>query len=79
MILPKKHLTLYESFFGFGAFLLQYLDKPKTVDDLWSSYKKSIDNNEYPIKFSFDEFILTLDYLYIINAINKDEKGLLYI
>ena len=28
MILPKKQLSVSESFFGFGAFLLQQLSKP---------------------------------------------------
>ena len=71
MILPKKQLSLSESLFGFGAFLLQQLDTPTTVDDLWEYYKK------YLIKFTFDQFIMALDYLYIIGAIKQDERGML--
>ena len=40
MILPKKQLSVSESFFGFGAFLLQQLSKPMTIDDLWEYYKE---------------------------------------
>jgi len=77
MILPKKQLSLSESLFGFGAFLLQKLDTPASVDDLWDYYKDSYANKKYLIKFTFDQFIMTLDYLYIIGAIKQDERGML--
>ncbi|MCM1234633.1 MAG: hypothetical protein NC124_21300 [Clostridium sp.] len=77
MILPKKQLSLSESLFGFGAFLLQQLDTPTTVDNLWEYYKDSYANKKYLIKFTFDQFIMALDYLYIIGAIKQDERGML--
>ncbi len=77
MILPKKQLSLSESLFGFGAFLLQKLDTPASVDDLWDYYKDSYASKKYLIKFTFDQFIMTLDYLYIIGAIKQDERGML--
>lgn len=78
MILPKKQLSLYESFLGFGAFLLQRINTPVTVDELWEYYKDAYTNKKYSVKFSFDQFIMALDYLYIIGAICEDEKGVLY-
>lgn len=75
MILPKKQLSLNESFFGFGAFLLQYLSTPISIDELWECYKDSYVNKKYPIKFTFDQFIMALDYLYIIGAIRENERG----
>lgn len=77
MILPKKQLSLSESFFGFGGFLLQQLSEPMTIDELWEYYKDSYTNKKYQVKFSFDQYIMTLDYLFIIGAIKKDEKGVL--
>lgn len=77
MILPKKQLSINESFFGFGGFLLQKLSVPMTTDELWECYKDSYSNKKYPIKFSFDQFVMALDYLFIIGAIKKDEEGLL--
>lgn len=77
MILPKKQLSLNESLFGFGAFLLEHIGSPISIDDLWECYKNSYDNKKYPVKFSFDQFIMTLDYLYIIGAIKQNERGLL--
>lgn len=77
MILPKKQLALNESYFGFGAFLLEHISSPISVDDLWRYYKDSYKNKKYLVKFPFDQFILALDYLFIIGAIKEDERGLL--
>lgn len=77
MILPKKQLSISESIFGFGAFLLQYLEKPISTDELWEQYKDSYANKKYAVKFSFDQFIMTLDYLYMIGAIKECKGGLL--
>lgn len=77
MILPKKHLSVSESFFGFGAFLLERLSEPLSTEELWEYYKASYANKKYPVKFSFDHFIMALDYLYIIGAIKTNERGLL--
>ena len=75
MILPKKHLSINESFFGFGAFLLNKKNYEMSIDDLWQYYKDSYVNKKYVVKFSFDQFIATLDYLYMIGAIKDNEKG----
>lgn len=75
MILPKKHLGIEESLWGFGAFLLGQMKKPMSVDDLWKYYKECYSKNEYSVRFSFDQFIMTLDYLCIIGAVKLDEKG----
>ena len=77
MILPKKQLSLNESFFGFGAFLLEHINSPISVDELWGYYKDSYESKKYPVKFSFDQFIMALDYLFIIGAIKENEGGLL--
>ena len=76
MILPKKQLSVRESFFGFGAFLLEKLKSPISIDDLWQYYKNSYTNKKYTVKFSFDQYIATLDYLYMIGAIKESERGI---
>ena len=75
MILPKKQLSIEESFWGFGVFLLKQLQKPMLVDELWECYKEFYSNGKYSVRFSFDQFIMELDYLYIIGEIKKDERG----
>lgn len=77
MILPKKQLSMNESFFGFGAFLMKYIIIPISIDELWKQYKEEYNEERYPVKFSFDQFIMVLNYLYIIGAITLNERGLL--
>ena len=77
MILPEKHVPLEESLFGFGAYLLQNMQEPIHVENLWDIYKSDYKQKRYPVNFSFDEFIMTLDYLYIIDGIKLDESGYL--
>ena len=75
MILPEKHIPIHASLFGFGAYLLGYIEKPLYVEDLWDIYRKDYREKRYPVNFTFDEFIMTLDYLYIIKGIDLDERG----
>lgn len=70
MILPSKHIKTQDSILGIGAILLSKLQRPQTVTQLWESA------NKVPEIESFEKFSLTLDFLFIINAI-KLEKGLL--
>lgn len=77
MILPRKQLSISESYFGFGGFLLQKLSEPISVEALWEYYKDSYSDKRYPVKFSFDQYIMALDYLFIIGAIKTNERGLL--
>lgn len=77
MVIPKKHLTIEESQIGFGAYLLNLLSKPMTVDLLWEKYKIDVSNMEYTFNFSFDDFLITIDFLFLIGAI-EEKKGDLY-
>ena len=47
MILPKKHLSLDESLFGFGAYLLDNIKKNSNIDRLWRNYLSDYKNNIY--------------------------------
>lgn len=71
MILPKKHIKLSESLFAMGAIILNELNEPKTVDEIWEELK---DNKFINIR-TFDNLILTLDYLYCINALKMNDEG----
>jgi len=64
MILPTKHVSLDKSLLGAGAFLLSRIDEPATTTGLWSIVKEA-----YCIE-SYGRFILTLDFLYAIGAID---------
>jgi hypothetical protein len=64
MILPNKHTSLSHSILGSGAFILNNLNKPRTITNLWD---KSRDKTGFK---SYWRFILVLDFLYAIKAID---------
>jgi hypothetical protein len=70
MILPTKHISTHNSLLGIGAAILKRLEKPQTVTALWNSIHnaKEVAN--------FERFVLALDVLYTIEAI-EIENGLL--
>jgi hypothetical protein len=76
MILPTKHTTIEQSFLGFGAYLLQILDKNNTVDLLWQQYQSDYKNKIYSVKQTFDNLLLTLVFLYTIGAITETQGEL---
>lgn len=77
MVLPSKHVNFSESLLGFGSYLLQKLDRPSSVDELWKAYQVDLKLGYYFSKQSFDNLILTLIFLYGIQAI-KEEKGVIH-
>jgi|UniRef100_UPI00406CCA02 hypothetical protein len=77
MVLPSKHVNFSESLLGFGSYLLQKLDRPSSVDELWKAYQTDLKLGYYFAKQSFDNLTLTLIFLYGIKAI-KEEKGVIH-
>nr|WP_300452927.1 ABC-three component system middle component 6 [Fusobacterium sp.] len=79
MIMPDKNTTISESIIGLGAFVLSILEKPLTIDDCWNKLnKKYIQKGKIQKKHTFDTFILTIDFLYIMNSIDINERGEIY-
>jgi hypothetical protein len=75
MILPNKHITVSQSLWGLAAFLLTFLESPKTVDELWVKFEKINNTNQFPAKHSFERVVLALDFLYLIDAIEVTADG----
>jgi len=75
MILPQKHIKLSESVFGLGGFLLNLLNSPKDIDKLWAEYEKGVKKGNFKKMHTFDNFLLSLDFLFIIGAINISQEG----
>ena len=69
MILPSKHLPQEKALLTIGAELLKHLSRPKTVSAVWEQVRQSV-------QVSYDWFVLALDLLYAIDAIEIHE-GLL--
>jgi hypothetical protein len=70
MILPTKHISTRNSLLAVGATIISHLSSPRTVTSLWS------DVSTIPEVATFERFILVLDLLYMIGAIEMEE-GLL--
>lgn len=70
MILPDKNIKLEYSLLNCGAILLKEISEPQTLSLLWDKVKK------YEALVNYEKFLLTLDYLYMINAITT-KNGLI--
>jgi len=75
MILPSKHLSQQRALLSVGAKILQHLQMPKTVSAIWEELTKA-DDDKALSNMGYNSFILALDLLYSISAIEM-EDGLL--
>ncbi len=66
MILPTKHIQIKRSLIGLGAEVLAMLDRPYNVSSLW--YKA----NKNPEIRTFETFVITLDFLFTLDAITLE-------
>jgi hypothetical protein len=71
MIFPTKHMPQDRSIFIFGATLLTLIDKAKSISELWEEISH---NKQSGFIISYDWFILTLVWLFLIGAV-KFEDG----
>ncbi|MCC3359371.1 ABC-three component system middle component 6 [Bacillus sp. REN16] len=77
MILPQKHIKLSESIFAMGAIILSLLDNRKSIgiDELWEKLMSKNRNDKIIDNYSFDKFIISLDYLFTIGVVDTNENG----
>lgn len=69
MILPSKHISQERALLTIGTAILKCLEHPKTVSATWEAIR-----DERSVHY--DWFVLALDLLYAIGAVNLHE-GLL--
>jgi hypothetical protein len=67
MILPNKNIYLRNSILGLGAIILEKFHRGDTVSSLWERVSNDTEIN------TFEKYILTLDFLYVIKAVNIQE------
>lgn len=75
MILPTKHVRPDRALIGVGAEVLGILKQPMTMSRLWDEMRgrRSLHASNAPIDYQW--FILSLDLLFTINAVEFD-RGL---
>jgi hypothetical protein len=69
MILPTKGIEPDRALLAIGGRVLQLLDTPKTVSRIWEEIRRGRKESHVDTNLSFDWFILSLDLLYVIGAI----------
>jgi len=76
MILPSKHLSQDRALLTVGARVLQHLSQPTTISALWEELRRNAagPNDAPPLRY--DGFVLALDLLFFIGAIEMHD-GLL--
>lgn len=74
MILPGKHLKQDRALLGIGGDILNALEQGQTVSELWQRVQKGRSVLAHPL--SFDWFVLSLSFLYAIDAI-RYERGII--
>jgi hypothetical protein len=74
MILPTKGLAVDRALLSVGAELLRRLDRPKTVSRLWEQVRQPQSGLLEAI--SYDWFLLAVDLLYLLNAVDFEDGRL---
>jgi hypothetical protein len=69
MILPTKGIPPRQALLTLGSDVLRFLTEPKTVSRLWHEFKVE---SEGATAVPFDWFVLSLDLLFLIDAIEID-------
>lgn len=76
MILPTKHIRPDRALLAVGGDLLGSLREPMTVSRLWDDVRSKRGGPGAPAPISYDWFVLALDLLFMIGAVEFD-RGLL--
>ena len=76
MILPTKRIPEDRSLLYLGAQALALLDEPKTVSRLWDELQRLRYADKAFSPITYDWFVLSLDVLYAVAAIDMDRGRL---
>jgi hypothetical protein len=69
MILPSKHLSQDRALLTVGAQILPRISQPRTVSSLWEELTRDTTKKQHSSLLRYDAFVLTLDLLFLIGAI----------
>jgi hypothetical protein len=72
MILPTKHLGVERAMLTVGAEILELLTEPKTVSRIWDELGRVMSERSSTRIVNYDWFVLTLDLLYMLGALEMD-------
>lgn len=70
MITPTKHMSPDRSLIYVGGEVLSLLDQPRTISSAWHAIGELRRGRGERTRFAFDWYILALDLLYMIDAVD---------
>jgi len=75
MILPNKKIRPENSLIFIGGNILRSISEPKTISRVWHELSESTDVNDDKSnhKLTFDWFILSLDFLFLIGVLELSQ------
>jgi len=76
VILPTKHIRPDRALLAVGGDLLASMREPITVSRLWDDVRSKRGNSGEPAPINYDWFVLALDLLFMVGAVELD-RGLL--
>ncbi len=76
MILPTKHLSPDRAIISVASEIFQLIDKRSTVSSLWNEFQNKCSISGRHSDVPYDWFILSLDFLFMIGAIEENEGKL---
>jgi len=76
MILPSKHISQDRALLSVGARILPHLSQPKTASALWETMLPLAVRKRDVLPLHYDEFVLALDLLFLMGAV-EFQSGLL--
>lgn len=76
MILPTKHIRPERALLTVGGEVLKCLREPMTVSRLWDELRGNRGEVGEPASISYDWFVLALDLLFMVSAVEFD-RGLI--
>lgn len=77
MILPTKRITEDRALLSIGGSVLALLEEPKTVSQVWNELSRRTAETLTGAHLSFDWFVLALDLLYAVGAVEYERGRLL--
>ncbi|MCI4039924.1 ABC-three component system middle component 6 [Streptomyces sp. NPDC087658] len=69
MITPTKGIAPDRCLLAVGAQILLQLDEPRSVSQAWARLRRWRTENDHPAPVSFAWFVLALDVLYSLGAV----------
>lgn len=77
MILPTKRVSQDRALLTIGADVLSLLEEePRTISSLWEAFQSARQGVKGVSPVTYDWFILALDFLYALKAVDFDQGRL---